>query len=343
VFEEGRANPAWATRINPHSRSKLLADDLTPLSGLSGAFLAPESPLDVQFAYFESALAVEFLVELAGLDAIRGLLDDLGAGVPINEALPGRYGMSLDELDEQFLRFARSRGEAAAPGATWEEPELPPDAPPVALEAWLEDHPGSVPGWRRLGLRLIGEGAWERAREALHILKRLDPDDVGPENADVLLATVSRELDDPEAERAALEAFVSRDAGAGSALLRLIELDEAEEDWPRLAEHARAMLAVNPLIPAPHRALARASERLGVAPEAIVAYRSLARLDPTDPAEIHFRLAGLLRREGRADEARREVLRALEEAPRFRDAHRLLLELVDAGEEPSPEPEDAQP
>jgi tetratricopeptide (TPR) repeat protein len=178
---------------------------------------------------------------------------------------------------------------------------------------------------------LIAEEEWERAREALETLKQLDPDDVGPENADVLLALVFRKLDDPEAERAALEAFVSRDAGAGSALLRLIELDGAEEDWQRLAEHARAMLAVNPLIPAPHRGLARAAERLGDAPEAIVAYRSLSRLDQTDPAEIHFRLAGLLRQEGRADEARREVLRALEEAPRFREAHRLLLELVEEG------------
>lgn len=329
VFEEGREDPSWATRINPHYREKLLADDLTPLSGLSGAFLAPESPLDVQFAYFESALAVEFLADLGGLGAIRGLLDDLGAGVPINEALPDRFGRSLAELDEGFFDFARSRALAAAPGASWEEPDLPPDADTEALEAWLEEHPGSVPGWRRLGLRLVDEERWRRAEEALRTLKDLDPDGVGPESADALLAAVFRRQDDPEAEREALQSLVSRDAGAGSALLRLIELDEEEEDWPRLAEHCRAMLAVNPLIPAPHRGLARAAERLGETGDAINAYQALATLDPTDPAEIHFRLAGLLRQEGREDEARREVLRALEEAPRFREAHRLLLELVE--------------
>ncbi|QDV32790.1 tetratricopeptide repeat protein [Tautonia plasticadhaerens] len=329
VFEEGREDPSWATRIDPHSREKLLADDLTPLSGLSGAFLAPESPLDVQFAYFESALAVEFLVGLEGLEAIRGLLDDLGAGVPINDALPDRFGKSLEELDEQFLDLARSKAEAAAPGASWEVPELPPDADVEALEAWLEGHPGSIPGWRRLGLRLVDEERWERAEEALTTLKGLDPDGVGPESADALLAAVFRERDDPEAEREALQSLVSRDAGAGSALLRLIELDEEEEDWPSLADHCRAMLAVNPLIPAPHRGLARAAERLGETGDAIDAYQALATLDPTDPAEIHFRLAGLLQQEGRADEARREVLKALEEAPRFREAHRLLLELVE--------------
>src|SRR5690606_211107 len=127
VFEEGRADPGWATRASPQFRERLLADDLTPLSELSGAFLAPESPLDLQFAYFESALAVEFLVERAGLAAVQGVLEDLGAGVPINEALPGRVGMSLNEIDDAFARFARERGEAVAPGASWEEPEVPPE------------------------------------------------------------------------------------------------------------------------------------------------------------------------------------------------------------------------
>ena len=43
---------------------------------------------------------------------------------------------------------------------------------------------------------------------------------------------------------------------------------------------------------------------------------------------MHYRLAKLLRQAGKTDEARREVLKSLEEAPRFLDAHRLLLELV---------------
>jgi len=41
---------------------------------------------------------------------------------------------------------------------------------------------------------------------------------------------------------------------------------------------------------------------------------------------VHFRLARLLRQ--RSDPAaKRHALQALEEAPRFRDAHRLLLEI----------------
>ena len=338
VFEEGRQNPGWSMPMSPTFRSKLLDDDLTPLSDLSGAFLAPETPLDLSFAYFESSLAVAYLVEQAGHDALNGLLDDLGAGLPINNALPGRFGLTLDELDEGFARFARAKAEAIAPDASFEEPDLPPVADAATLEGWLETHPGSIEGWRRLGLRLIAEEDWERAADALENLKTLYPEDLGADNPYVLLANAYRHLNQPDAERAVLEELVSRDLGAASALRRLMEIDEADEAWERLAEDARRLLAVNPLIPAPHRMLGMAAERLeGRVAEAIDAYRALALLDDTDPAGLHYRLASLLHREGRIDEARLEVLKALEEAPRYRDAHRLLLEIVE-GNAPDSEP-----
>ena len=54
----------------------------------------------------------------------------------------------------------------------------------------------------------------------------------------------------------------------------------------------------------------------------------MLKLDPPDQPEIHFRLARLLK-EDNAAAAHRHVLLALEEAPRFRAAHELLLKLAD--------------
>ena len=59
-----------------------------------------------------------------------------------------------------------------------------------------------------------------------------------------------------------------RDGDASPAYLRLMEMAEAEGDWRALGENARRQLAVNPLIPAPFRGLARASEELGASDEA---------------------------------------------------------------------------
>jgi tetratricopeptide (TPR) repeat protein len=339
VFEEGRRNPAWSTPLGPHDRERLLADDLTPLSQLSAAFLGAKSGRDVQFAYLESALAVEFLVDRAGPQALRGLLADLGTGKALEEALPARAGMSLVELDEQFARFARQRAEALAPGAAWEPPDLPPDADSRTLSAWLAEHPDNVPALIRLGARLVAESRWDEAESTLERLRSLYPEYVGADNPYMLLAEVHRNRAEPSAERADLEALLERDADAVPALLRLLELDRFELRWDDLARDARRLLGVNPLIPAPHRALAEAAERLGDRPSAIAAYQALARLDDPDPAGLHYHLALLLRDEHKPAEARREVLKALEEAPRYREAHALLLELV----EPGNPPPDARP
>jgi tetratricopeptide (TPR) repeat protein len=152
----------------------------------------------------------------------------------------------------------------------------------------------------------------------------------------MLLAAIYRRQSDPTAERKVLEELAARDGSASPAYLRLMELADSAGDWRGLAGYARRLLAVNPLIPAPYRQLGRAAEHLGDLDEAITAYRSLAMLDDSDPAFVHYRLAKLLDQKGRRDEARREVLKSLEEAPRFLEAHRLLLDLVERGDPAKP-------
>jgi tetratricopeptide (TPR) repeat protein len=73
--------------------------------------------------------------------------------------------------------------------------------------------------------------------------------------------------------------------------------------------------------------MGRANEELGHNEQAIDSYRRLLLLDPADPADINYRLAKLFRDQDR-DTAKRYVLEALADAPRFRQAHRLLLEII---------------
>ena len=119
-------------------------------------------------------------------------------------------------------------------------------------------------------------------------------------------------------------------AGA-DALDRLIELDLEMKNWEGVEEDARKLLSVNPLLRSPHRALGIAAQEQGHKPAAIRAFESLLNLDPVNPADTHFRLAQLYR-ESDAGKARHHVLNAIEEAPRFREAHRLLLELPAAAD-----------
>jgi tetratricopeptide (TPR) repeat protein len=340
VYEERHENPSWGQTMTPEYRERILSGKLTPVSQLSSAFLSPESPMDLQFAYFESSLVVQYLVEEYGLETIKELLDELGGGMTMGDALE-HHVAPLARLDAAFAKYARRQAEALAPKLSWEELELPPDAGLSDLEDWLADNPDSFSGAVQLGQALVREEKWERAIEHAQRLRELYPGYVGPGNAYQVLAAAHRKLSDTAAEREALEAWAERDAEAIEAYARLMELGEEAGDWPAVRRNAERMLAVNPLTPAPHRWLARAAEKAGDVTTAIGAYRALLEFDTADPVDAHYQLAHLLRKQGDLPAARRQVLMALEEAPRFLAGHRLLLELT-ADDSPAASTEGSQ-
>ena len=165
-----------------------------------------------------------------------------------------------------------------------------------------------------------------RRRRPLERLLELAPDSTGPDNAYELLARVHRELGEAAAERAVLERYAAIDADALPAYRRLLELQSADRDWQAAMKTARRVLAVQPLIAQPYRVLLQAAGELGQQQTAIAACRTLLNLQPDNPATVHFQLARLLH-DQKDPAAKRHLLLALEEAPRFRAAYELLLEM----------------
>jgi len=182
---------------------------------------------------------------------------------------------------------------------------------------------------QRLAAQFVREEKWALAAENAVKLKELYPEYLGSDNAYEILSAAYRMTAESAKERAVLEEWAVRESAAGPAYTRLAELAEKEGDWRNAAKNAKRQLAVNPLIPGPYRVLARASEELGDRQESIAAYRALLRLGEPDEANIHYRLAGLLKKNGERESAKRELLRSLEIAPRFLEAHQLLLELLE--------------
>ena len=219
---------------------------------------------------------MEFLVQTAGPSVLNRILDDLGTGKTINEALPARTRMTLVQLDEAFSEFARQKAKRVASGATWEEIDLADDASSETIAEWLKNHPQSFRGRQRLAARLVAERRWPEAKAVLLELKALYPEYIGADNAYVLLASVYRQTSAAAEEHAVLEELAQRDGDASPAYLRLMEMDEAAGNWEGVAKNAHRLLAVNPLIPAPYRYLARAAEHLDRRDEAIAAYRGLS-------------------------------------------------------------------
>jgi len=328
VYEERQRNPAWGQSMTPEYREMVLGEELTPVSELSSAFLSPASPLHLQFAYFESSLVVEYLIENHGLDVLKALLDDLGRGMPINITL-SRHVESLDELDADFAEYARTKAKGLAPGVDFDQQALPESASTGQWKAWLEDHPNNYWGLKNYAAKLLADEDFPAAKGVLEKLVTLYPNDTSGDSALMMLAAVHRREQNTAAEWDALVRIAALKSDDVDVYQRLLEIAAEREDWQAVAKYAQELVAVNPLLPSVQEMLARAAEQLDEPELAVHALSALLELNPIDPAALHFRLANMLTSLEQPDKAKRHVLIALEEAPRYRDAHKLLLQLTD--------------
>ncbi|WP_233216521.1 tetratricopeptide repeat protein [Blastopirellula marina] len=333
VYEEGLKNPAWGQSISPAYRQMILGDDLTPVSELSSAFRRPPSSKHLLFAYYESAVVVEFLVEQFGVEALQAILVDLGKGLQINDAL-ARHAAPLDGLDAAFEKYIRARATSFAPEASFAVEELPPFTNSAEWKVWIEQHPNNFLALQQYAMALLREEEWQAAQEPVDKLLQFAPDYAGEGNALRMKAKIHQAQGETEAETEVLEHLADLSSDVLDVYRRLAELHTDQENWQAVVVDAKRILAVNPLTPEPHQLLAQAGERLEDREVAIEGLQTLTRMDPYDPADVHYRVALLLQQTGKLDEARRHVLLALEEAPRYRDAHKLLLSLTQPSDAP---------
>ncbi len=324
VYEERRADPRWGEQINPLYRQMIVEGKMKPIADLSSAFMAPPSGLHLQFAYYQSSLVVEFLIEKFGLEKLQQVLRDLATGTPINDALIA-HTAPMKELEKDFKDFAKGVTQNMGTDNVWEKPKRDQDG--EIDQAWAALHPENYWVVLEKAEAAIEHGNFDEAVPLLEKSVQIYPGQSGSGSAYAGLARIYREKKDLENEKRILAQWAKLDGEATEALLRLVELELDARDYKAAIRHAKQLLEINPLHPLPHRAHAESLESEGQAEGAIKSYNTVLKLDPPDRAEVHYRLARLFKKQNSPD-AKRHALLALEEAPRFRAAHQLLLELI---------------
>lgn len=339
VYEELKKNPTWGRQMNPQYRMIILEGQLTPIADLSGAFLSPESPMHLQFAYYQSCLVVEFIVEKYGYDSLKAILTDLAEGMDVYKSI-SEHTEPLEKIEKQFREFALKRAEDLAPEAEWQQPD---DGRFVTLDSlelakWLKEHPDNIPALTLYAKTLLAEHNWEQAKKPLEKLIELYPEYVGEDNGYQMLAEVYKNLGRREQEKKVLEKLARISSDSIYAYERLMEIAIEEQNWQEVINNGNRYMAVYPMPAKLHWRLGCAYEQSGKDDKAIESYRRLLSLDFADPAELNFRLGRLLEEKDPAA-AKRHVLIALSEAPRFRLAHKLLLEIAEKNTTEQTKPE----
>ncbi|RTZ67854.1 MAG: hypothetical protein DSZ35_05635, partial [Verrucomicrobia bacterium] len=328
VYEERLRHSSWGEQMTPEYRNFILDGEMTPIERLSMAFLVPKSPEHMQFAYYQSSLVIEYLVKNFGEACISNILHDLGQGVFINIAIE-QHATNLAKLEAGFSEFATGLAKAFAPEADLANPN-PLEVNPLdknAIVDWLEANPNNIWALNTTCANLVEE---EKFLEAIPLLERsikLHPRQRGGGSPYGMLARAHRELGQAEDELAVLEQWAAIEDAATKLYGRLMEIHAEREDWAAVDRLARRFFSANPLSPIGHRFMALTAQQTGRRADTIRPLRRLLLLDPADPVDLHFRLATALA-DTAPDKARRHVLQALEDAPRFRAAQKLLIRLA---------------
>lgn len=328
VYEEEMRDPAWGMPMDAKFRSLIVdGEETTPVGQLSSAFLNPKTEEHVMFAYFQSSQVVKYLIRQFGEEKFRGILRDLVNGVRINDAISTNT-LPISRIENDFaVHLAK---EAAAFGARldWKKPS-PEEVNPLdaqSFAAFFQEHPTNHWALTKQANDLLEAEQWEQAVEAGQKLIDLVPEDTSSKSGYIVKAKALRQLKREDEEAAVLRDLAARSADVMPVFLRLVEIDTKAGRWDEVLKNAGRASALNPFLKSPQQAVAEALEALNRPDEAIAAFKRLLVLEADNPAEVRFRLARLLRGKD-AEAAKRYLIDALVLAPRFRDAHRLLLEM----------------
>lgn len=337
VYEERQADPRWGQRMTPVYRERILSGNVTPVSQLSSAFLNAGSGEDLNFAYYESSMVVEFIVEQFGFEALTSILADLNGGLRINDALDRHTG-GIENLDIEFAADLKRRAEGYATGIEFTVPGDDSPLPPIQIPA---------PSTKNYSVRLmmvvqqLERQEYEGAEAQLKELIEWFPQDESRNSARKLLAGLYADQDRPADQMAVLAEHVKRSADDIDAATTLLSLQVDAEQWEAAAETGELALAIDPLQPALLRSLLQVAEATGRTADSLPLLHGLLELDSANAARWHFLLAKAYHN-SQPELARRHVLLSLEQAPRYRDAHQLLLELTAAdsvSDKPNEEPD----
>ena len=306
VFEEWRSGPNPGVRIPMSVYNAMKDDRFLPIAELDEGFIRPSYEEQVIVSYMQAGLICQFIDEAYGTDKLRGMLQRFKDGMQTGEAVEAVLGLSPSAFDAEFEQFiARDHGDFLA-----------------GIEEWSRTQ-------QSIG-QLIAEDQWQDVTGLAENLIQMLPQYIEPDSPYLALARAQEESGNHDAAIAALEEFWRQ---GGYEPVSLKRLGGWLHDAGRTGDAISVFQSVNmvdPLDQELHGVLGDLLLDDGRASEALREFTIALELNPHDKATAYFRVAKAHHALGNKDESQQQLLLALDVAPNYRPAQRLLLELMRA-------------
>ncbi len=306
VHEETQASPEWGDRITPEILVAIRDKKLLPVAELDRGFVRPEYDSQVIVSYYQAGKICDYIQERWGADKLLEMVHSFAKIEPTGDVIRQDLGLSAEDFDRHFLDWLnKDVGQEAA----------------------------SFDDWRK-GLKEVAQLArdhqYDRLSQEGDQIRRLYPDYVYDANVYEFLAEADLAKGD---KKHAVGVLTEYEKYGGRNPVTLKELASLEEEAGNLGEAAATLDRINYIYPNDeqlHRHLGDLWFDEQNYPGAIREYRAVVAIEPADRASAEFNLARAYFAAGARDRAQDHVLQALEAAPDYRPAQKLLLQLQDS-------------
>jgi len=303
VHEEMQVSKEWGDRLDPPILKAIRDKTLLPIADLDRGFQQPDTPTQVVVSYFQAGRVIDFITEKRGWDTILQMIGDFKQMKTTAEVIPARMGISPEEFDKQFLEW---------------------------LDADVGQMARNFPEWEKTMKPLVTafeERNWDKVIADGPRVRDLYPEYVDKRSVYEMLAEAYRAKGNSDKATEEMLRYV-RKGGRSPELIK--SLATLLVDAGRNTDAAGVLERLNFIYPqdaALHQQLGDLYATLGNKQGALTEFHALVAMKPIDMAGAHYRLATAYKATNQPQKALDEVYLALELAPGFKDAQKLLLEL----------------
>jgi len=304
VFEEWRSGPNPGVRIPMAVYNAMQDGRFLPIANLDEGFLRPTYEEQVIVSYMQAGLVCDFIDRYYGEDALRNVLYAFRDGLKTVAAIESVLQTTTSDFDRAFATFVDDEH-----GAVLEQ-----------LQNWQQTQTS-------IGNKLAAE-EWVEAAELAKQLIAIIPQYIEHDSPYLALARARHELGEQAQALASLETFWRNGGYEPASLQRLSQWLIAADKSSTAIEVLQSINLVDPLDGDLHGKLGDMLLESGQADDALREFEIALALKPHDMATAWYRLAQAQHELGNIETSQGYLLQALDVAPNFRPAQRLLLRLT---------------
>ena len=353
VWEEKEGRPYWGRSQGLDLIRAAQQDKLLPIAELNSGFSGARNNTDLGFAYFQSYLVVDYINREYGFDKLVELIRQYGLIKDDSARFTEVFEMTLAQFDTGFRRWIDRRveeinvfvntedvpdeGEAHGHGIRENSSAILAElynnaALKQHMRARIEEHPRDFQAYLQLGVVLFKEEDLSEAKFYLDRAYELLPSYTGYPSPALVLSQIYEKEGNREAHLQQLEILLQNlQHDYDSAMILAVAALE-EGDLERTDYYIDRAIQVDPYRTSVHELKASYAERIDDSALAVTEYEVLMKLDINDPVEARTNLAEAYLNNGQILQAKQNVLSALEIAPSYQRAQRVLLQSVDGAE-----------